>query len=191
MRLVQQLAALARGLSALGMTEGDVCAIVRRVALDSMPEARRAVLAALAAGGRLTTAGAARAAELHRHVARHQLEELAAVGVVENDRADDEDDEPTGVVHWQLSGDDGALILDVFAAHERAAVGWHELCEPIPPTPPKGGEEKRDTRIRPTLRATPADLDKGALTCPCGEPVGSKREAWGRTRCAECERVPA
>ena len=46
------------------------------------------------------------------------------------------------------------------------------------------------TTTRRNTHAT-ADLDKGALTCPCGEPVGSKREAWGRTRCAECERVPA
>jgi hypothetical protein len=92
MRLVQQLGGIARGMLALGLSPTAAAAIVRRVALDSMPAARHAVLAALSTGEVLSTAGCARAANLDRKVCRMALEELAAIGVVENDRSDEEDD---------------------------------------------------------------------------------------------------
>jgi hypothetical protein len=60
MRLVQQLGALARGVLALGLPDEAISAIVRRVALDSMPEARRAVLRVLANGEVLNTSACAR-----------------------------------------------------------------------------------------------------------------------------------
>jgi hypothetical protein len=43
MRLVQQIAAIARGLFGLGLGDDAVIALTRRVALDSIPAARRAV----------------------------------------------------------------------------------------------------------------------------------------------------
>lgn len=142
MRLVQQLGALAAGVRALGLPDQVAGIIARRVALDSMPEARRAVLAALAnahfTGEEPTTAAVARNANLHRHVARHQLEELAAIGVVAHDRDDDADDDLVGVVHWSLAGADGALIAQVFFDH-RNDQGWHEKeFSPTPPPPIKG-----------------------------------------------------
>ena len=54
------------------------------------------------------------------------LEELAAIGVVENDRSDEEDD-PIGVVNWRLSGDDGAIVGSVFKAHRASGAGWDEV----------------------------------------------------------------
>jgi hypothetical protein len=114
MRLVQQLGSVARGVLALGLPEEAAAAIARRVALDSMPETRRAVLSVLATGEVLTTAGVARAARLDRKVARMTLEDLAAIGVVTHDRTEDEEEDPQGTVHWSLLGYDGELIAAVF-----------------------------------------------------------------------------
>jgi len=137
MRVVQQITAIARGLLGLGLNDNAVAALARRVALDSMPAARRAVLAALATGEVLTTAGVARAAGVDRKVARFALEELAAVGVVCSDRSDgDEAEEPTGTVTWALAGDDGAIIAHVFAGHSRCG-GWDNMWVAIPPSPPR------------------------------------------------------
>lgn len=162
MRLVQQLGALARGMAALGLPTEAVCALARRVALDSMPEARRAVLSALSAaantGEMLTTAGCARTARLDRKVARHQLEELAAIGVVQDDREQDEADDPAGVVHWSLTGEDGALIAAVFGEH-RATGGWDETWVYKSSSLPLKGETDEhngaQTRDEPTVRPTP------------------------------------
>ena len=138
MRVVQQLDAIARGLFGLGLDAHAVTTLTRRVALDSMPAARHAVLAALATGEVLTTAGVARVAGVDRKVARFALEDLATVGVVCSDRSDDDEaEEPVGTVTWALDGDDGALIADVFAGHGLSG-GWDEMWVPIPPPPQEG-----------------------------------------------------
>lgn len=191
MRLVQQLGALARGVLALGLPEEAAASIARRVALDSMPEARRAVLAALGTGELLTTSGVARAAGIHRHVARFQLEELAAIGVVEHDRQDDEGDELLGAVHWSLSGNDGALIADVFSEHKRNG-GWHEMLVYTSTSPPEREEETPTTGGKPTLRATkkPAPLtylpDHPRGCTRCGTD-GGKAGIGRRGLCVDCE----
>jgi 5S rRNA maturation endonuclease (ribonuclease M5) len=66
MRLVQQLNGIARRVLALGLPATAAGAIARRIALDSMPEARRAVLQVLATGEVLSTSACARQANLHR-----------------------------------------------------------------------------------------------------------------------------
>lgn len=154
MRLVQQLSGLARGLLSLGLPEEAAAATVRRVGLDSMPAARRAVLVALATGEPLTTAGVGRAGGLDRKVARMTLEELAAVGIVEHDRPDDEGEDLIGAVHWSLCGDDGALVAHVVNAHGRE--GWDETW--VSPTPPPQirEEEQEPSLGQATLRPTPA-----------------------------------
>ena len=122
MRLVQQIGGIARGALALGLTEHDATVLARRVALDSMPAARHAVLKVLANvhpdGEALSTAAIAKAANLDRKVARFTLEDLATVQVVESDRPDgyDEDQPSRFPVHWMLSSEDGALIAEVFLA---------------------------------------------------------------------------
>jgi hypothetical protein len=123
MRLVQQLNGIARGMLALGLPATAAAAVARRLALDSMPEARRAVLQALATGEVLSTSGCARQAKLHRHVARMALEDLAAIGVVANNRQDEETDDHEGVVNWALTGDDGVIITDVFEAFLQSGGG--------------------------------------------------------------------
>jgi hypothetical protein len=130
---------------ALGLSATAAAAIARRVALDSMPTARHAVVTALATGEVLSTAGCARAAHLDRKVCRMALEELAAVGVVENDRSDEEDD-PVGVVNWRLNGDDGAVIVAVFEALRASSWGWDETWVHTSTSPPK--REKKRALVR-------------------------------------------
>jgi hypothetical protein len=127
-RVVRQLHALARGLLALGLPEDYTAGLARRVALDSMPEDRRAVLAALSTGELLSTSGLARASRLDRKVARMRAEELEAIGVVHGDRdgTDLEEEYDRRPVKWRLAGDDGQVIADVFAEHQ-AARGWDEI----------------------------------------------------------------
>jgi len=89
MRLAQQLSVVARGVLALGLPEADAATVVRRLAADSMPLARRQVLTALsdpaARGALLSTSDVARRAGLHWNVTSRHLEELATVdGVVES-----------------------------------------------------------------------------------------------------------
>jgi hypothetical protein len=128
MRLVQQLGALARGILALGLPDEAAAAIARRAALDSMPEARRAVLQVLATGEVLNTSACARRAGIDRKVARMALEDLAAIGVVENDRQDDDEvDDYRGAVNWRLAGDDGDIISGVFEAFRQTRWGWDEM----------------------------------------------------------------
>ncbi|HEY6685653.1 MAG TPA: hypothetical protein VI094_05525 [Propionibacteriaceae bacterium] len=126
MRLVQQLGGIARGILALGLPATAAGSIARRIALDSMPEARRAVLQVLATGEVLSTSSCARQAKLHRHVARMTLEDLAAIGVVANNRQDEEPDDHEGVVNWALTGDDGVIIAGVFEAFRQSGGARHE-----------------------------------------------------------------
>lgn len=143
MRLIRQLLGLARGLLALGLPEGSVTALLRRVALDSMPATRRAVLATLSLGEPLSTTALARAAGLDRKVARFQAEELQAIGVVHGQRdgdPEDEDENDRRRVTWQLAAEDGSLIADVFAAQRRAP-RWDEMGGPTPLPPGKGDED--------------------------------------------------
>jgi hypothetical protein len=127
MRLVQQLGALARGILALGLPEEAAAAIARRVALDSMPEARRAVLEVLSTGEVLSTSACARHAGIDRKVARMALEDLAAIGVVESDRPDEDAEHDFVTVNWQLLGDGGAIISGVFEAFHQSGGTWDEM----------------------------------------------------------------
>ncbi|USQ78295.1 hypothetical protein NF556_11585 [Ornithinimicrobium faecis] len=186
MRLVQQLGAVARGVLALGLPTEAAAAVARRVALDSMPESRRAVLEALATGEVLTTSGVGRAAALDRKVARFTLEDLAAIGVVAHDRAEDEDEDIQGTVHWSLTGEDGVLISDVFAAHSRYG-GWDETWVYTSTSPPERETKRETSGGNPTLRPTPDHAPPAAdaaadsdLRCPsCAGATTPTRDAAG------------
>jgi hypothetical protein len=133
MRLVQQLGALARGVLALGLPEEAASAIARRAALDSMPEARRAVLQVLSSQGVVSTSACARQAGLDRKVARMALEDLAAVGVVNRDDSLDDSDEPDfTTVKWWLSGDGG----DIIARIVKGSSPWDEMWVYTSTSPP-------------------------------------------------------
>jgi len=151
-RLVRQLLGVARGLLALGVPEKYTTELVRRVALESMPDARRRVLAALSLGEPLTTAALSRTAGLHRHVARMQAEELEAVGVVLGERQGDEEEDDRRPVTWQLDGD-GDLIAEVFAAHS-SAKGWHEMFLTHTPPPPRS-RRRAESRWQPHVSCHP------------------------------------
>jgi hypothetical protein len=135
-RVVRQLHALARGLLALGLPEDYTAGLIRSVALDSMPEDRRAVLEALSTGELLTASALAKAARLHRHVARMRAEELEAIGVVQGIREgrDEEEEYDRRPVTWRLAGDDGQVISSVFAEH-RSRKKWHEIMVTHSSTP--------------------------------------------------------
>jgi hypothetical protein len=148
MRLIQQLCGIARGVLALGLPATAAAASARRVALDSVPAARHAVLKALSTGEVLTTAGCARAAHLDRKVARMALEELAAIAVVENDR-DGEEDDPVGAVNWRLKGDDGEVVVTVFEAHRNSGRGWDETWVYTSTSPQEREETTHSTGVDP------------------------------------------
>jgi hypothetical protein len=161
MRLVQQLRGIARGVLVLGLPSTAAAAIARRIALDSMPAARHAVLKVLSTGEVLSTSSCARAANLDRKVCRMALEELAAIGVVENDRSNEEDD-PVGVVQLRLSGNDGEVIVSVFEAHRDSGKGWDETWVYTSTSPPREEETDSSTGGRPTLRPTFDDQPRHA-----------------------------
>ncbi len=98
--------------------------LVRRVALDSMPATRRAVLEALAQGNTpLRTINVAAVAGLERGVARRTLEELEVVGIVEAHRdglEPDEHEPDRRPCDWSLADSDGALVAAVLAGSRRA-----------------------------------------------------------------------
>ena len=110
-RLIRQAHVLARGLYALGLDDDAVDKMMRRVALDSMPAARLAVLRALAVAEGQTTTTVARAARLHRYVAGRHLEDMATVGVVDDLTEHDDKDHA-----WLLVGEEGDLIRKVVGA---------------------------------------------------------------------------
>lgn len=148
MRLVQQLAALASGVLALGLPESVALQVARRAALDSIPEARHRVLEVLAyqqhTGELLSTAALARAAGVNRRVARMALEELAAIGVVDEDRTEADDrEESSGAVWWSLTPS-GDLIGEVFRAHKGAEGGCYEMLVYTSHSPQReGGTDQR------------------------------------------------
>lgn len=113
-RIAKQLALIARAVLGLGVGADKGAALVRRVALDSIPQARRRVLEALRAEAPISTAEAARASDAHRTVARYALEELAAIGIVE-DAAEPEDEEPSKGHRsaWRLRDDHAGVIRSV------------------------------------------------------------------------------
>lgn len=194
-RIIRQLTTLARGVLALGLPDEAAAAIARRVALDSMPETRRAVLEVLTTGEVLTTAGVGKAARLDRKVARMTLEDLAAIGVVDNDRRDDEVEAVGSAVHWFLTGEDGEIIARIFAAHRRSG-GWDEtwVCPPAGVgrnvgnsheapsiSSSTGGEVEVETNI--SSHPLPALADS---PCPgCGGRLEATRKAAGLA-CLSC-----
>lgn len=111
-RLVRQTHVLARGLYALGLDDQAVENMIRRIALDSMPAARLAVLKALATEDDQPTARIAQIAGLHWNVAHRHCEDMAAVGVADNHSTyHDEKDN-----RWILRGEEGDLIRKVIGA---------------------------------------------------------------------------
>jgi hypothetical protein len=148
-RVVRQLHGLARGLLALGLPEDYTAGLIRRVALDSMPEDRRAVLAALSFGEPLTAAALARRAGLHRHVARMRAEELEAIGVVHGERlgADRDEEYDKRPAVWRLAGDDGQLIAAVFASLRNAGK-WHEIWVTHSSTPQDQEQDQQEADER-------------------------------------------
>jgi hypothetical protein len=105
------------------------------------------------------------------------LEDLAAIGVVANDRQD-EDDEHEGIVNWSLVGDDGVITAGVFDAFLQSGGGWHETWVYTSTSPPERGEEDDSTLGEPTLRVTPdPGLDE--------EEHEAVRQCW---QCWQCGR---
>lgn len=113
-RLIRQAHVLARGLHALGQNDQGVQQMMRRVALDSMPAARLAVLKALALEDGITTYKVAQLTGLHNHVAYRNLEELMVIGVIDDTEAHGDADHRDH--RWVLKGDEGLLVRKVIEA---------------------------------------------------------------------------
>jgi hypothetical protein len=82
--------------------------MMRRIALDSMPGARLAVLRAMVKDDGQTTTRIAQASGLHWNVAFRHCEDMATVGVADDPSGYDERDH-----RWMLRGDEGDLIRKV------------------------------------------------------------------------------
>jgi hypothetical protein len=72
------------------------------------------------------------------------LEDLAAIGVVENNRQDEDDDgeDHYSSVEWRLAGYDGEIIAGVFEALDSSRRGWDETWVYISTPPPIREEEE-------------------------------------------------
>lgn len=168
-RVVRQLHMLARGLLALGLTDEAVTVLVRRVALDSMPVARHAVLAALAQspGEHVSTAELAGLADLHWNVAFRNAEDLEQIGVVAGVRNERDPADETGgrVVGWRLTGEDGDLVAEVIS-QASAAVDLTRNLESIEIGDSKdyqGGDTKPTSRVK--INSCPHSPDGHCLPC--------------------------
>lgn len=143
-RLSSQLAALARGLLALGLDESETITLSRRCALDSVPRARLGAMQTLARAEQATVGEVARQTGCHRHVARMALEELDAIGIArslvdEDDQADGQGFTPRP---WVLAGPDLDLIKRVLNTSADAA----RKGGTTPPTPPIRRQQELLTR---------------------------------------------
>jgi hypothetical protein len=110
-RLIRQAHVLARGLHSLGLEDQQVEQMMRRIALDSMPAARLAVLKVLAEEDGRNTTKISQASGLHWNVAFRNLEELAVIGVIDDIGGYDERDHS-----WTLRGEEGLLVRKVIEA---------------------------------------------------------------------------
>jgi hypothetical protein len=156
MRVVRQLGTVTHGLLALGCTPHHTADICRRLALDSMPAVRRAVLEALATTTETNTSKIARDAGLNRKVTRRVLEDLEAIGVVTSRReatTHDPDQPEMRECLWTLNGDDGDLISRVIGDHLRG--GCSEKREPTPQPPNKDTSNDTEGTGGPLFRNTP------------------------------------
>lgn len=139
-RVVRQLLGVARGLLSLGLDDDTVEALVRRVALDSMPANRAAVLTALTVlDAPASTSVIAAREDIDRGVARRTLEELELIGIVAASRSGTEpgDMEPDRrFVYWSLTGEDGNLVKLIFKKALTCNETWLENMG-APPHPPK------------------------------------------------------
>lgn len=139
-RIAGQLATLATGLLALGTPEADTARIVQRCAIDSIPLTRAKVLRALVPDpddknpGR-TVAEIARKADCDRKVTRRALEDLALIGLVSHNGADDEDDAHPRRVRWRWR-----VASD---AHDQVAETFRNVGTP-PPSPQEEEEDHGD-----------------------------------------------
>jgi hypothetical protein len=145
MRLAGQLRSLALACLALGVGDQMTMRVVHRAALSSMPQARRRVLEALVASDEpLSVSAVARAADLHRHVARRALEDwtLIGTGFVEPDQAN-EDGEASPGAGWRLSAENRDAVRNVI---------WHaadiQMLE-------SGGNGVSNVRRVPDVRPVP------------------------------------
>lgn len=136
-RLIGQMSLLARGLLGLGLEPREAERLCRRAALDSMPQARRRVLAVLSDHQELTSAAIARMIGADRKVARFALEELAAIGVCRY-RGDEDDfvEEATRTVKWwRIAGEDAELVASVMRADQG---GTKSVNHPLTPPSKEG-----------------------------------------------------
>lgn len=167
-RVIRQLRGLAVGLYAIGLTDTEVEALCRRVALDSIPVARRQALEAVCEFPGASTSRIATAAGLHRLVTGRQLEELELIGVVQVRREGEEPAEwepDRRPASWMLADDEGTVIKRVFdlantvSDVETSLTRKGELHPPSPPNKGYNGQGQDQTTsgvLRdPIYRVTP------------------------------------
>ena len=195
-RVTGQIVALAKSLLALGVPRNEALALAGQCALDTVPQARLAILQQLAGGELLTVSEVRRRTGLHRHVARRALEDMEVVELTACRREEkDEETEETGfplMNPWAL-GEEAELVVSVLRAQHASERASEKESSPLArnvgsetPTPQKrGGQEKEETtseaahgggahtscQATPQAAASPAPEDDGGLwDVPLEEP---------------------
>jgi hypothetical protein len=172
-RLAAQIQALTRGLLALGIAEHRAGDLAVRCALDTVPQARRNALAALAEVAPATIAVVADRAHLDRKVTRRALDDLRALRLAACpiEDASDLDDPERDLTRntprpWHLGGDlPAATIAAVFAAN--ATVDVPKKGDSPPNPPDKGGAGGADgARLGGTPHVSEHQTPRPAGTAP-------------------------
>jgi hypothetical protein len=114
-RLVKQLVQLVRGGLAIGMGRDDALAMAERVAADTMPPRRLAVLAEVWEHPDTTPADVGRGRNLPWRTADRTLKELHLLGLLDAD-------DPDGRTRYRLAEDVDAGTLAIFARNVRRGV---------------------------------------------------------------------
>jgi hypothetical protein len=194
-RVTGQIVALAKSLLALGVPRDEGLALAGKCALDTVPQARLAILRQLANGEPLTVSEVRRRTGLNRHVARRALEDMEVVELTTCPRHErDEETEESGFPSsnpWQL-GAEGALVVRVLEAQMASEHASDSEGSPLArsvgyptPTPPNkrvadqekgsseatgGGDAHTSGQATPQAAPSPAPEDAGLWDVPLDEP---------------------
>jgi hypothetical protein len=149
-RITRQLLMLARCLLALEVDDEPTLALVRRAALDSMPEIRRRILQQLCGGAVVTGREVARELECDVGVAIRTLEDLAAIGLVAwpDEPADDDGARFPPPKLWHLRDGERRLLLEAVFA-QVPPVAETDFYPPPPPPKIKGTGQSSHHRKPP------------------------------------------
>jgi hypothetical protein len=134
-RLVIVLDRLLAGLDAIGLERAAAWQLLAKVALDSIPALRRAMLATLAeSGGEPTTSELAEAVSHPTVTTRRALEDLAAHGVVHRHSHGQGKAATWSLPDWTRERYEAAMTFPEMSGSGQAGRATHEIADAKPPS---------------------------------------------------------